>query len=800
MLKRICVLMALVCAVLSCKFDDSAIWDKLNDHENRIKDLELLCGKINTNVSSLQSIVSALEKKDYVTSVTPVKLAGVEVGYTITFSASDPITIYHGEDGKDGENGKDGKDGYVPVVGVKQDNSDGLYYWILDGEWLVDDSGNRVKASAVDGKDGEDGKDGQDGKDGEDGEDGKDGKDGKDGVAPILQIREGYWYVSYDGGQSYNELGKATGEDGNSAFQGVDVSDPDYVIFNLTDGSQIKLPTWYAFEQLQELCRKMNTNINSLQSVVDAIKENDSITGITPVLDGENTVGYKITFVKNNPIIIYNGKDGADGEAGKDGEDGEAGQTPVIGVRKDADEVYYWTLNGEWILDEAGEKMQVTGKDGANGENGLTPKFKIQYGDWYISYDEGKTWTYYGRATGYDGANGGCIVEVQDMGNYAVFVLSDGSTMIIPKTGNYIEFRDYTVERICIEKWDEDGDGRLSYEEAASVYSLDYAFQDNDDIETFAELQYFTGLTYLWNSEFYGCEKLTTVILPNTVEYLGGWLFYGTNLNTIDIPDSVIEFAGNPFTQCRNLESITGKFASEDQRCIIVDSELISFAEAGLYTYVIPDGVTVIGEYAFYDSGISGVEFTDDIVEIKRSAFSDSSVQSIRLPEGLRILGDHAFSQSGLKDIYIPDSVQSWGNAILFNCNGLSAIYGSWSTDDNRCVIFDGVLKCFAKSGIKEYEIPEGVVSIDCELVINNYSLKTLILPSTLQSLSSSCLDATFSMNAIYCKAIVPPTSNYPISLRSEVPVYVPRESVEAYKASPTWSKYADYIKPYDFE
>ena len=104
------------------KFDDSAIWEKLNSHESRITALEQLCRQMNTNISSLQTIVDALQNKDYVTNVTPITEDGKVIGYTITFSKSGAITIYHGKDGKDGQNGqdgadgKDGKDGYTPVI------------------------------------------------------------------------------------------------------------------------------------------------------------------------------------------------------------------------------------------------------------------------------------------------------------------------------------------------------------------------------------------------------------------------------------------------------------------------------------------------------------------------------------------------------------------------------------------------------------------------------------------------------------------------------------------------------------
>ena len=68
-------------------------------------------------------------------------------------------------------------------------------------------------------------------------------------------------------------------------------------------------------------------------------------------------------------MTIYHGQDGAEGAPGQDGLDGtngKDGHTPVIGVRQDEDGVYYWTLNGEWLLDEEGNKIRVTGEDGNN--------------------------------------------------------------------------------------------------------------------------------------------------------------------------------------------------------------------------------------------------------------------------------------------------------------------------------------------------------------------------------------------------------------------------------------------------
>ena len=213
---------------------------------------------MNSNISSLQSIMEALENNDYITGVTPIIEGGKEIGYTISFKKGNPITIYHGQNGQNGQDGKpgeDGQDGYTPQIGVKQD-TDGIYYWTLDGEWMTDESGNKIKAQGIDGKDGQDGQDGapgedgQDGKPGEDGqdgqdgmpgEDGQDGQDGNDGITPQLKIEDKYWWVSYDNGKTWEKLGQATEEDVKNIFQSVTVKESE-VEFILSDGTTFIIP------------------------------------------------------------------------------------------------------------------------------------------------------------------------------------------------------------------------------------------------------------------------------------------------------------------------------------------------------------------------------------------------------------------------------------------------------------------------------------------------------------------------------------------------------------------------------
>ena len=267
------VVLATTLALASCKFDDSDIWSKLNeygesirDHEQRISALEELCKQMNTNIEALQTLVDALEKRDYVTNVSEVRSNGEVIGYTISFAYSDTITIYHGKDGKDGA---DGKDGYTPQIGVMKDTN-GIYYWTLDGEWLLDGKGNKIKAIGIDGADGKDGADGTN------------GTNGANGVTPQLKIENDYWYVSYDNGTTWQQLGKATGEDGTNGEDGDSIfnsvtQDDEYVYFNLSDGTMITLPKHdkknIQFEDLQVkalCCKYWDTNTDGELSYDEA--------------------------------------------------------------------------------------------------------------------------------------------------------------------------------------------------------------------------------------------------------------------------------------------------------------------------------------------------------------------------------------------------------------------------------------------------------------------------------------------------------------------------------------------------
>ena len=232
-IRKVWIACSMVCACMfglsSCgdDYDDSELRSDIENLEGRIPALEEWQKSVNTDIRALQSLVAALEDKDYVTAVTPLEDG---TGYVISFLKSGNVTIKHGERGEQGENGEDGT---TPVISVKQD-SDGKHYWTVNGEWLLD-NGNKMPVT------------------GEKGDKGDKGDKGADAIAPQVRINTDtyLWEISTDGGKTLTSTGvKATGDKGTTGAQGpqgdaiiandgIDyTSDLDNVIFTLVDGTK----------------------------------------------------------------------------------------------------------------------------------------------------------------------------------------------------------------------------------------------------------------------------------------------------------------------------------------------------------------------------------------------------------------------------------------------------------------------------------------------------------------------------------------------------------------------------------
>ena len=636
-------------SLVSCtEYDEVAMWNKNEDMGSRLAALEELCSRLNTNIVSLQQIVEALQGNDYVTGVVE---NGETVGYTISFSKSGPVTIYHGKKGENGQNGT------TPVIGVEQD-TDGLYYWTLDGEWLTDDEGSKILAQGMAGKsayelavekgyrgtldewlaslngsNGDDGKSayelavengyrgteeewlaslkgntGNDGKsayelavekgyqgteeewlaslngsNGNDGDDGKSayelavengyqgteeewlaslkgsaGDQGDDGVTPKLEVRDdGYWYISYDNGQTWNKLGPATGdpgEDGDSMFSDIDVSDPDYLVLTLAEtGASIKLP--YYKDKFDLL----------FVSGSDRVKEMSVYCG--PGATAE--VEYELT----NPLNV---------------------QVAIECISHSGYEV---------AVDKSAKKITVSAPD-----------------------------------------DPAAITDPES--EILVFASDDERTVmrkLVVKQVKYIDYRatrqlDWEKSSVNPRFWGEDckfldeqstydsatGEGRWAYT-GTVIYITDAAFSGEAGLQEIVIPASVVEVgRNLWNETggggaFQNCTALTSVVFEgDNLSKINLNTFNGCSaLSSIELPESLEKIEYNAFDDCSALKSI-----------------------------VIPDKVTYIGEGAFnYCTGLQEAYIGDGVTEIAAKAFAEcTALKTVVIGKSIQRIGDQAFN------------------------------------------------------------------------------------------------------------------------------------------------------------
>lgn len=246
----------------------------------------------------------------------------------------------------------------------------------------------------------------------------------------------------------------------------------------------------------------------------------------------------------------------------------------------------------------------------------------------------------------------------------------------------------------------------------------------------------------------------------------------------------------------------------EDGKGIIMFDTMITNVGYGafmdcnnLLSITIPNSVTEIRSTAFYNCNeLTSINIPDGVTSIGNSAFKGCSLASITIPDSVTSIDSYAFYLChNLASITIPNNVTSIEYGAFSCCSNLTAFYGKYASSDNRCLIIDGKLVAFAPFGLTEYVIPDSVTTIEYDTFFYCNSLIDITIPESITTIGRTAFCGCSNLASIYCKPATPPTlgTNVFRQVSTSAKIYVPAESVDAYKAATGWSDYKSIIVGY---
>ena len=285
------------------------------------------------------------------------------------------------------------------------------------------------------------------------------------------------------------------------------------------------------------------------------------------------------------------------------------------------------------------------------------------------------------------------------------------------------------------------------------------------------------SVTSIGTSAFDHCIQLTSVTIPGSIKSIGGAAFWGCSFETVSILDGVTTICDSAFFLCERMKKITIPNS-------VTSIGRAAFAECReLKAVALPDGITNVADSLFYGCwDLDTVNIPKSATRIGVKAYCSvgtSRASSIVMPDGVVTIADSAFMAGKRFDtLVIPSTVTSFGKSVF-------------DGSKIKVLVVPGNIKTITKSAFSGCDIEtiilkEGITKIEEYGLYGNY-ITSLILPSTITDLEYCALECS-KLKTIVCLATEPPTANFTNTTDLDT-VYVPANSVSAYKAASGWGE-----------
>ena len=497
------------------------------------------------------------------------------------------------------------------------------------------------------------------------------------------------------------------------------------------------LETWQA---------KTNTNIQSTQALLGT---DDCITAVTPVTEAGMKVGYTITFLNSPAITIYNDENGVEGI------------TPQIGVTKEDDGSWYWTLNGGPMTDGEGNSIRADDASAPVPQLSTGPSLTVTQDSGgsaivddavYLSVDDGETWT---RVSGEDGSSFFSDVDTSDP-TCVTFTLADGAYFSIVR---YTDLK-LTFDRSAV---------HLGY---GNTITVGFTAEGNETFSTDNLIivapvgwKVSTGLATRASTGFSltvtapGEAQLTagTAVAEGDILVMLSDMQSKTVIGRIkadckdtylvmhDVSEVDIAAAIGDRYDLTSVTVTSGSFNKEDWRAIFYNRPSLLYLDLEGAVYTGDDANEFYYQLGSNELPLIDVKLPQGVTGLGTGAFQNCLfLPSITLPEGLTSIGESAFRDcSALTSVTLPASLTDFGAGAFYNCTALPSI----TLPEELTIIRDFTF--YGCEALTSIDIPDEVTSIGESAFESCSALTSIILPEGLQSIGDYAFQNCTSITSV---------------------------------------------------
>lgn len=298
-----------------------------------------------------------------------------------------------------------------------------------------------------------------------------------------------------------------------------------------------------------------------------------------------------------------------------------------------------------------------------------------------------------------------------------------------------IVFKDAAAKYACLEKFDINKDGEVSFREAANAKDMSGLFTNWNTVSSFDELEYFTGITSI-NQLFMNCASLVSTKIPSNVKELGDYTFYGClALEEVILPEGIRQLGYNCFDNCQSLKKVS-----------------------------LPQSLERICPNAFNRC---------------------SSLTTIKIPQSVSYIGDYVFEGcTSLTEVLLPDKMERIGSCIFRNCSSLVTVRLPETISDIPMGTFENC------TSLKSLTLPKNYSSIG-DKAFWGVSLWSIRIPKSVTRIGHNCFN---DIRNIILESEDFITITEQSFAATNMAIFVPSQLIEQYKVRTTWSSFKNQL------